>query len=159
MTRDFARSARGERAHDKIPRNRGTVTTMIGAITLEGMTAMMTVEGGTTSEVFETFVGEVLVPTLEAGDFVVLDNLGAHKSKHALDLIRAAGATPVFLPPYSPELNPIELAWSKLKGLLRDAKARTREALYEAIAAALDKITVQDAIGWFKHCGCPIEVM
>jgi transposase len=159
MTRDFARSARGERAHDKIPRNRGTVTTMIGAITLEGMTAMMTVEGGTTSEVFETFVGEVLVPTLEAGDFVVLDNLGAHKSKHALDLIRAAGATPVFLPPYSPELNPIELAWSKLKGLLRDAKARTREALYEAIAAALDLITVQDAIGWFKHCGCPVEVM
>ena len=132
---------------------------MIGAITLEGMTAMMTVEGGTTSEVFETFVGEVLVPTLEAGDVVVLDNLGAHKAKHALDLIRAAGATPVFLPPYSPELNPIELAWSKLKGLLRDAKARTREALYEAIAAALDLITVQDAIGWFKHCGCPVEVM
>lgn len=159
MTRDYARSVSGERAHDKVPRNRGTVTTMIGAITLEGMTAMMTVEGGTSSEVFETFVGDVLVPTLEPGDYVILDNLGAHKSKHALDLIRAAGATPVFLPPYSPELNPIELAWAKLKRLLRDAKARTREALYEAIARALDLITVADATGWFRHCGCQAEAM
>ena len=152
MTREYARSAEGERAHDKVPRNRGTVTTMLGAITLEGMTAMMTVEGGTTSEVFETFVEELLVPTLEHGDYVILDNLGAHKSARALDAIRAAGAIPVFLPPYSPELNPIELAWAKLKNILREAKARTREALDEAIARALDLISVEDALGWFRHC-------
>jgi transposase len=153
MTRDYARSPAGERTHDTVPRNRGTVTTMLGAITLKGMTAMMTVEGGTTSEVFETFVEELLVPTLERGDYVILDNLGAHKSSRALDAIRAAGAKPVFLPPYSPELNPIELAWAKLKRVLREAKARTREALDKAISLALDLISVEDALGWFRPCG------
>ena len=157
MTREYARAPRGERAHDSIPRNRGTVTTMLGAITLEGMTAMMTIEGGTCKEVFLAFVEQVLVPTLEPGDFVVLDNLGAHRSRRALDAIRNAGATPVFLPPYSPELNPIELAWSKLKGMLRDYKARTREALDEAIARAMPRITTKDAAGWFRHCGYAVE--
>ena len=119
---------------------------------------MMTIEGGTCKEVFLTYVEKLLVPTLEPGDYVVLDNLGAHRSRRALAAIRRAGATPVFLPPYSPELNPIELAWSKLKGLLRDAKARTHQALDEAIAQALPRITVQDAYGWFRHCGYPAEL-
>lgn len=158
MTRTHALAPRGERAHDHIPRCRGTVTTMIGAMTLEGMTAMMTIEGGTCAEVFRTFVEELLVPTLEPGDYVILDNLGAHRSKRALEAIRRAGATPVFLPPYSPELNPIELAWSKLKQLLRDAKARTREALDEAIAHAMSCISVSDAYGWFGHCGYAVEL-
>jgi transposase len=153
MTREFARAPHGERAHDKVPRNRGTVTTMLGAITLEGVTAMMTIEGATCAEVFAVFVEQVLVPTLEPGDFVVLDNLGAHKTRRALDAIRNAGAIPVFLPPYSPELNPIELAWAKLKRLLKEAKARTRETLDDAIAWALPYITTDDVLGWFKHCG------
>lgn len=88
----------------------------------------------------------------------MLDNLGAHRSRRALAAIRRAGATPVFLPPYSPELNPIKLAWSKLKGLLRDAKARTREALDEAIARALPSIRPRDAYAWFRHCGYTVEV-
>lgn len=158
MTRKYARAPRGKRAHDYIPRQRGTVTTMLGAMTLEGMTALMTIEGGTCKEVFLTYVEKLLVPTLEPGDFVVLDNLGAHRSRRALAAIRRAGATPVFLPPYSPELNPIELAWSKLKKLLRDAKARTREALDDAIARALPCITPKDAYGWYRHCGYAAEL-
>lgn len=157
MTREYARAPRGERAHDYIPRCRGTVTTMLGAMTLEGMTALMTIEGGTCADVFVTYVEKVLAPTLEPGDYVVLDNLGAHRSRRALKAIRRAGATPVFLPPYTPELNPIELAWSKLKQLLRDAKARTREALDEAIAQALPRITGRDAHAWFRHCGYAVE--
>ena len=134
MTREYARAPVGERAHDKVPRNRGTVTTMLGALTVEGITAMMTIEGAT---VFTVYVEQVLVPTLEPGDYVFLDNLGAHKTRRALDAIRRAGATPVFLPPYSTDLNPIENAWSKLKTLLKEAKARTCEALDEAIAWAM----------------------
>lgn len=135
------------------------MTTILGAITLEGMKAMMTIEGGTCKDVFVTYVEELLVPTLIPGDYVVLDNLGAHRCRRALDAIRSAGATPVFLPPYSPELNPIELAWSKLKQLLRDAKARTREALDEAIASALPRITTDDALAWFRHRGYAVEFM
>lgn len=153
MTRDHAWAIRGERAHDSVPRNRGTVTTMLGAITVEGITAMMTIEGGTCAEVFTVFVKEVLAPTLIPGDYVVLDNLGAHKSPKALAAIREAGAIPVFLPPYSPEFNPIEKAWSKLKSLLKDAKARTQEALDRAIARAIELITPADAEAWFRNCG------
>lgn len=153
MTREYAWAPQGERAHDKVPRNRGTVTTMLGAMSLGGVTAMMTIEGATCQEVFGVFIEQVLVPTLEVGDYVVMDNLGAHRSRRALDAIRNASAVPVFLPPYSPELNPIELAWAKLKRLLREAKARTREAVDEAIAWALPYITTDDVLGWFKHCG------
>lgn len=102
MTREYARSVAAEHAHDKSPRNRGTVTTMLGAITLEAMNAMMTMEGGATAGVFNTFVEELLVPTLERGVYVFLNNLGEHNSARALDAIRAAGAIPVVLPPYSP---------------------------------------------------------
>lgn len=153
MTREYARSPEGERAQDVVPRNRGTVTTMLGALSLDGICAMMTIEGGTSSEVFRAFVEQLLVPELAEGDLVFLDNLAAHKDEEALDAIRAAGATVVFLPVYSPELNPIELAWAKIKRLLRDAKARTREALDAAIAHAMSLITREDAIGWLRHCG------
>lgn len=153
MTDEHARSPHGERAHDVLPRNRGTVTTMLGALTADGMSALMTIEGGTSAEVFQAFVEQMLVPIIEPGDTVFLDNLAAHKDADALQAIRDAGANIVFLPPYSPELNPIELAWAKLKRLLRDAKARTREALDEAIARAIDLITSEDARGWIRHCG------
>lgn len=135
------------------------MTTILGALTLEGMTAVMAIEGGTCKDVFVTYVEELLVPTLIPGDYVLLDNLGAHRSRRALDAIRRAGATPVFLPPYSPELNPIELAWSKLKKLLRDAKARTRDALDDTIAQALPRITASDAYDWVRHCGYAVELM
>ena len=132
MTREYARAPRGERAHGTVPRNAGTVTTMIGALDVKGVRAMMTIEGATDAEVFETFLERFLLRKLKPGDIVVLDNVGAHKTAEVRRLIRSAGARVLYLPPYSPDLNPIELAWSKLKGLLRDFGARTRDALDDA---------------------------
>lgn len=153
MTRDYARAPRGERAHGRVPRNRGTVTTMIGAMGLQGIRALMTVEGATDGDVFETFVEHVLVPKLNAGDIVVLDNVGAHKPPAILQRIRDAGAHVMFLPPYSPDLNPIESCWSKLKQLLKKFEALTVDTLDAAIARAVELITPDDARGWFTHCG------
>lgn len=153
MTRDYARAPCGERVGGNVPRNRGDVTTMIGALDVRGVRAMMTIEGGTDAEVFETFLEQVLVRRLRPGDIVVLDNLGAHKSVNVRLLIEGAGARLVYLPPYSPDLNPIELCWSKLKAALKDFGARTREALETAIRRAMDLIVPDDAAGWFKHCG------
>ena len=153
MTPLYARSPRGERVYDSIPRNRGTVTTMLGALDCKGIRGMMTIEGATDTDVFEAFVEQVLVPKLNPGDFVVLDNLGAHKPICVRERVEAAGAKLVFLPPYSPDFNPIELAWSKLKGLLRTLGARTKADLDWAIGVAAGGITPSDARGWFKHCG------
>jgi transposase len=129
---------------------------MISSIRRDGSTAAMTVEGATTSEVFRAYVEHILIPTLRPGDIVVLDNLSPHKDKEALALIEQAGAEVRFLPPYSPDFNPIEKMWSKVKALLRSAKARTDEALLSAIAAALARVTAQDAEGWFASCGYTI---
>jgi len=153
MTREYARAPRGERVHGAVPRNAGTVTTMIGALDLNGVRAMMTVEGATDGEVFETFLERVLLRKLKPGDIVMLDNVGAHKMADVRRLIRAAGARVLFLPPYSPDLNPIELCWSKLKALLREFGARSREALDDAIRRAMDLIDAADAAAWFAHCG------
>jgi transposase len=157
MTRDYARAPCGERAHGYVPRNRGTFTTMIGAMGLEGVRAMMTVEGATDGEVFEAFVEHLLVPKLNPGDIVILDNVGAHKPEAALARIRAAGARVVFLPPYSPEFNPIEHCWSKLKALLKKFEALTLATLDAAIARAVELITPHDARGWFSHCGYQVQ--
>jgi transposase len=113
----------------------------------------MTIDGATNTEVFQAYVREILVPTLRAGDIVVLDNLGAHKNEATLALISAAGAQTRFLPPYSPDLNPIEMMWSKVKALLRAAGARTHSALLQAIAQALAAVSADDAKHWFAHCG------
>lgn len=154
MTRLYARAPRGERAYGKVPRNRGKNTTLIAAITLEGgMKAPMTVEGATNKEVFETYLKHFLVPELEDGEVVVMDNLGAHRPQRVRELIEAAGAYLVYLPAHSPDLNPIEQAFSKIKQLVRGAGARTREALVEAIAEALSAVTPQDALGWFADSG------
>jgi transposase len=126
---------------------------MIGALRLDGSTACMTIEGATDTEVFRTYVQEVLVPTLRPGDMVVMDNLAPHKSQSTLELLTQAGACVLFLPAYSPDLNPIEKMWSKLKAYLRKTEARTREALEETIAAGLRTITAQDARNWFASCG------
>lgn len=126
---------------------------MISSIRLDGHTACLTLEGATDTEVFRTYVREVLCPTLRPGDIVIMDNLSPHKSEPTLALIEAAGAHVEFLPPYSPDLNPIEKMWSKLKSLLRTAEARTPCELVTAIGAALAAITAQDALHWFASCG------
>ena len=126
---------------------------MISSVRLDGSTACMAIDDATSAEVFREYVRQVLIPTLRPGDIVVLDNLAAHKDAEALDLIHAADAQVWFLPPYSPDLNPIEKMWSKIKEFLRGAKARTFDALSDAIADALKTITAQDAHGWFESCG------
>lgn len=153
MTRTHARAPRGERTSEAVPRNRGTVTTILGALTIDGLTATMTVEGGTDGDVFAAYVEHVLLPCLCHGDLVVMDNAAAHKDPRVKALLDEVGAKAVYIPPYTPEFNPIELAWSKLKALLRTAKARTVDALNEAIAESMKLITHQDAAGWFRHCG------
>lgn len=154
MTRLRARAPRGERAYGKVPRNRGKNQTLIAAITLQGaMGESMTIEGATDSEVFEAYVERLLAPALQKGQVVVLDGLGAHRTQRVTQLIEARGADLVFLPSYSPDLNPIEEAFSKIKALVRKEGARVREALVEAIGRALAAVTIEDAAGWFAHAG------
>jgi len=126
---------------------------MIGALGIQGIRVLMTVEGGTDADVFEAFVEQFLVRKLKPGDVVVLDNVGAHKPTRIRALVESAGARLLFLPPYSPDLNPIELGWSKLKGILKDFGARTRDALDAAIRRGVDLIGADDASAWFTHCG------
>jgi transposase len=154
MTRLRARAPKGKRAYGKVPRNRGKNTTLIAAITLQGaMGAPMSVEGGTDSAAFEAYVEHFLAPTLREGQVVVLDGLGAHRPKKIRELVEARGADLVFLPSYSPDLNPIEEAFSKVKALVRKEGARLSEALVEALGRALAAVTAEDAAGWFAHAG------
>ncbi len=126
---------------------------MISSVRLDGSTAAMVIEGATTGDVFEAYVRKVLCPTLRPGDIVVMDNLSSHKRSTVVMLIEQVGASVLFLPPYSPDLNPIEMMWSKAKAFLRAAKARTQTALLDAIADALKTVTTNDAKGWFAECG------
>jgi len=126
---------------------------MLASLRLDGSTTCMAIEGATDREVFTLYVREFLRPALRPGDLVIMDNLAPHKAAAALEHITQAGAIAVFLPAYSPDLNPIEKMWSKLKGLLRAAEPRTWEDLIPAIAAALAKVTAKDALGWFASCG------
>ena len=126
---------------------------MISSVRLDGTTACMTIEGATNTEVFQAYVREVLVPTLRHGDIVIMDNLGAHKNELTLALIEQAGAHVRFLPAYSPDLNPIEMMWSKVKALLRKAQARNHSNLLSSISSALNAVTPNDALGWSTHCG------
>jgi transposase len=154
MTRLRARAPKGKRAYGKVPRNRGKNQTLIAAITLEGaMGESMSLEGGTDALAFETYVEHFLAPSLSKGQVVVLDGLGAHRTDKVRQLIEARGADVVFLPSYSPDLNPIEEAFSKIKQLVRKEGSRVREALVEAIGRALAAVTPEDAAGWFAHAG------
>ena len=126
---------------------------MISSVRLDDTPACMTIEGATNTEVFQAYVREILVPVLRVGDIVILDNLGAHKNESTIGLIRQAGADVRFLPAYSPDLNPIEMMWSKVKALLRKAQARTHPDLLKAVAYALSCVTPQDSLGWFAACG------
>ena len=153
MTRLRGRAPRGERLHAKAPHGHWKTTTMISAVRLDGSTACMTIAGATDTLVFREYVKQVLCPSLRPGDVVVMDNLVPHKSIETLALIETAGASVRFLPAYSPDLNPIEKMWSKVKNSLRAAEARTLPELEAAIAAALQSVTAQDAEGWFRSCG------
>lgn len=153
MTREYARAACGERAPGRRPFGWGDNITLIGALTVAGLRTMMTVNGGTTGDVFLAFVRQLLVPALRPGDIVVMDNLSAHKVAGVREAIEAVGAFVLYLPPYSFDFNPIELAWSKVKAFLRSAEARSREALERAVAAAMNLITRDEAVAWFRHCG------
>ena len=153
MTRLRGRAREGQRLVDTAPHGHWCTTTISGAVRLDGSTACMAVDGATDKDIFREYVRCFLVPTLRVGDIVVLDNLSAHKDKQTQDLIEQAGAELRFLPPYSPDLNPIEKMWSKVKTFLRAAKARTEEELYQAIGLALQTVTPQDAEGWFRSCG------
>jgi len=153
MTRLRGRAPRGQRVHASSPHGHWQTTTMISSIRLDGSYACMTIEGATDTEVFRAYVGQVLRPTLRVGDIVIMDNLWPHKNDQTLQLIQEAGAHVLFLPPYSPDFNPIEKMWSKVKESLRNAQARTPCALIHAIASALESVTPKDAINWFASCG------
>lgn len=158
MDRLRSRAPKGKRAHGKVPRNHGRNTTLIASMDLNGMGEAMCFLGGTNAAVFEAYVRELLAPTLSEGQVVVMDNLGAHRPGRIRELIEERGARLVYLPAYSPDLSPIEEAFSKIKNALRKAGARTHEALQEALAGALSDVTPADAAGWFAHCGYPVEV-
>ena len=156
MTRLRGRAPRGRRLLAKAPHGHWRTTTMISSVRLDGTTACMTIEGATDTAVFQAYVRAVLVPSLRPGDIVIMDNLAPHKNEQTLALIAAAGASARFLPAYSPDLNPIEMMWSKVKALLRQAEARTAEDLQRAIGQALRQVSAENARGWFAACGYSI---
>lgn len=158
MTPLYARSPRGTRAVGTVPRNYGANMTLIASLSLQGMGEALILDGATDAAAFEIYVEQVLAPRLSAGQIVILDNLSSHQGVRVRQAIEARGCRLLFLPAYSPDLSPIEEAFSKLKTLLRRVGARTREALQEAIAQALTLITAQDALGWFTHCGYPLPL-
>lgn len=157
MTRLYGRAPRGERVTGSVPQNYGENVTLLASLSTSGLGALMTVGGATDGEVFSVYVEQVLCPTLRRGDIVVMDNLGAHKVSGVREAIERRGAQLLYLPPYSPDLSPIEQCWSKLKAVLRGIGARTREALEAAIKQAMSTITESDAVAWFAHCGYPLN--
>jgi transposase len=153
MARLYGRAPRGKRCRAPVPHGHWKTTTFVGGLTLDGVVAPMTIDGAMTGAAFLAYVEQVLVPTLRPGDIVILDNLPAHKPVAIRQAIEAAGAVMLFLPPYSPDFNPIEMAFSKIKASLRKAAARTVLALWEAIRDAIDAVTPQDAQSFFTACG------
>jgi transposase len=153
MTRLRGRAPRGQRLHASCPHGHWRTTTMIASIRMDGSTACMTIEGATDADVFRVYVKDILCPKLRPGDVVIMDNLSAHKNAQTLALIAAAGAQAAFLPAYSPDLNPIEMMWSKVKASLRRTEARCADTLLAAIGAALAAVTAKDALHWFAACG------
>jgi transposase len=153
VTRLRGRAPRGQRLIDKVPHGHWKTTTLIAALDVEGVRCSTVVDGAVNGDIFEAFVEQVLTPALRPGDIVVLDNLSSHKRERARELIEEKGASLVFLPPYSPDLNPIELVFAKIKSLLRSLACRTRDALWNAMQRVLDLVTPSDAQNCFRHCG------
>lgn len=157
MVQLYARAEDGKRAHGTVPNRHHRKLTLLGGLSTAGVVAMMTIEAATNQDVFLAFVREVLVPELKPGQVVVLDNLSPHKAPAVRKAIEVAGCKVLFLPPYSPDFNPIEPCWSKLKTLLRGIGARTLEALEGALVSTMDRISDSDARSWFAHCGYAVS--
>ncbi len=155
MARIYGRAAIGQRVYDKAPAGYKNITTICG-LRLSGVVASLAFEGGTDQQAFRTFVKECLVPVIQQGDVIIWDNLNVHEDEKVLQWIQQAGARVLPLPPYSPDFNPIEEMFSKVKGILRKLAKRTIETLYEGFAQALRCVTLQNIVGWFQHRGlCP----
>lgn len=157
MMRRRARAPRGQRAHGSVPRNHGPNVTLLAVLGPQGIATAVSIEGAATGPVFDGFVKEFLVPVLRPGQTVVLDNLAVHKSATAQELVEAAGCCLLFLPPYSPDFNPIEPIFAKVKTALRASAARTGDDLLTATKAALDAVTAVDAAGCYADCGFPLR--
>lgn len=157
MTRRYGWAPRPQRVSEAVPAGHWRTLTVLAALTLEGVLASMTIESPTDGDVFLAFLEQVLGPRLEPGHIVILDNLGAHKVEGVRELIESRGAQLLYLPPYSPDFNPIEQAWSKVKQLLRGAKARLLDQLEPAIARSIAAITPQNAQAFFHHCGYGVQ--
>ena len=157
LTRLYGRAAPDQRVVDSTPQPSGPQTTTLAVIGLTGITAPLVLPGSVNGSIFYGYIEQCVVPTLKPGDILFMDNLSAHKVEGIETLIKACGARLIYLPPYSPDFNPIELAWSKVKTLLRRLKARTFPDLIEALRQALLAITPQDVRGWFTHCGYAIN--
>ena len=153
MTRLYGRAAHDKRVAEAVPDTRFHRTTMLSSIRLDGTTIPLVFEGALNGTIFRAYVEQLLVPSLQPGDIVVMDNLSSHKVSGVVEAIQGVGATVLFLPPYSPDLNPIELMWSKIKAILRKLKVRAKQLLDEAIAFAFDCISASDISGWFMHDG------
>ena len=153
MTRRYGRAPKGQRVHGAVPLGHWEVTTLIGALALDGVRASFSVDAATDTDIFQVFVEQILRPGLRSGDVVIWDNLPAHKNVDLQPVLQSVGATLLPLPPYSPDFNPIEQCWSKVKEFLRSASARTPETLQRAITEAFAVVTASDAQGWFQHCG------
>ena len=158
MTRLRGRAPRGQRLVDRTPHGHWKTTTLIAALGIEGMRCSTVVDGAVNGDVFEAFVEQVLLPELRTGDVVIMDNLSSHKRRQIRQLIESVGAHLVFLPPYSPDLNPIEMIFAKIKQSLRSLACRTRDALWQAMQSVLDRITQSDAANCFKHCGYTLRL-
>lgn len=157
LTRLYGRAAPGERVVERTPLPSGPATTTLAVLGWDGLTAPLVVTGAVNGAVFSGYVEHCLAPTLQPGEIVVMDNLAAHKVAGIAELIHARGAQVLYLPPYSADFNPIELAWSKVKTIVRRLKARTLPDLLEALVQALHAITQQDILHWFAHCGYAVN--
>ena len=158
LTRLYARAIGGERSSEAVPRNYGASTSMISTMSCRGAQATMLIEGSVDTLVFNAYCEQILRPTLKAGDVIVLDNLGAHRASLIEEICRECKARVIWLPPYSPDFSPIELMWSKVKAYLKKVKARTQMELEKAINVALEKITANDCLNWFRHCGYEVTL-
>jgi transposase len=157
MTRLWGRALRGERVPEGAPAGHWQTLTLLGAMTVGGLVATMTIESPTDGDVFLAYLEQVLCPVLQPGQVVIMDNLSAHKVAGVRQRIEQAGATLLYLPPYSPDFNPIEKAWAKIKQRLRSAKARAADALDRAVTQAIAAVTPENATAWFRHCGYGIQ--
>ncbi len=158
MARLRGRAPKGERLRAGVPHGHWKTTTFVAGLRVDGIAAPMVLDGPINRDAFQAYVDQVLVPELKSGDVVVMDNLSSHKSERVRTLIEARGATRTLLPPYSPDLNPIELAFAKLKQLMRSAGHRTAAALWGDVQRMLDRVTANDAAGFMRHCGYTLQV-